>query len=108
LDFLSIVCTCIQAKRAIQEQLELSRQLTEKQDVHTDSEEEEGNKAEEAKDEPCSTFGSLIAHKDNPWGIDTTVQQKTTTASHQNTGNCYVVLLHTLSNFKAMMKVQGS
>ena len=53
----------------MQEQLELSRQLTEKQKLMLESEDEENNE-EIQDDDTTNTFGSLVAGEDNPWGID--------------------------------------
>lgn len=62
-----------QAKKALQEQLELSRQLTEKQRPVSDSEEEEEETRQDDKEDDTNVgFGSLVTDADNPWSIDKT------------------------------------
>lgn len=77
-----------QAKKAIQEQLELSRKLTEKQHTHADSDDNDDDDDEEDTNamDPTSTFGSLKADSNNPWGLDSNAHHEATTGSVQDNG----------------------
>ncbi|KXJ13105.1 U3 small nucleolar RNA-associated protein 14-like B [Exaiptasia diaphana] len=61
-----------EAKKALQEQLDLSRKLTEKQREMSESEEEEESGVLPEDDDESNTFGRLVAEADNPWSIDKT------------------------------------
>lgn len=65
---------CHQAKKLLQEQLSISRTLTEKtKESESDEEIEEpaqGEEAEGDQDEP-DAYGSLLTSEDNPWRLDT-------------------------------------
>ncbi|XP_031554380.1 U3 small nucleolar RNA-associated protein 14 homolog A-like [Actinia tenebrosa] len=71
-----------EAKKAIQEQLELSRKLTEKQQVHTESDDDDDDDTNAI--DPSSMFGNLKADSNNPWSLDTNTRHEKTTGSVQD------------------------
>ena len=80
-----MLCAVIsQARKALQEQLRISRNLTEKK-MASDSDKEEDlvHDAEvEEENTPSSTFGTLVTDKDNPWSIET----KASSTGNANSG----------------------
>lgn len=83
----------LQAKKLLQEQLRISRTLTEKKTVDSDSDEEveepgPGEGAEEGPDE-SDAYGNLLTSEDNPWRLDTkgTPQLAEAAASSLDDGN---------------------
>lgn len=81
-----------QAKKALQEQLELSRKLTQKQQERADSDDDHDDEEKEDTDavDTSKSFGSLKADGDNPWGLGSNVHHET--GSVQDNGKsrmCY-------------------
>ena len=80
-----MLCAVIsQARKALQEQLRISRNLTEKKMASDSDKEEDLVQDAEVEEEntPSSTFGTLVTDKDNPWSIET----KASSTGNANSG----------------------
>ena len=88
----------LQAKKLLQEQLRISRTLTEKKAVESDSDEEvegpaSGEGAEEHPD-ASDAYGNLLTSEDNPWRLDTKgTPQLAEAASSLDDGNFQLHLI---------------
>ena len=82
----------LQAKKLLQEQLRISRTLTEKT-VASESDEEMEAPAQDGgleDDEDKSTsYGSLLTSEDNPWRLDTVGTLRPENLSSLDNGNFY-------------------
>ena len=82
----------LQAKKLLQEQLRISRTLTEKT-VELESDEEMEASAQDAgfkdDEDKSDTYGSLLTSEDNPWKLDTTEILHQETSSSLDNGNLY-------------------
>ncbi|CAB4011002.1 U3 small nucleolar RNA-associated 14 homolog A-like [Paramuricea clavata] len=80
----------VQARQALSEQLRISRQLTETKTVESDSDEEEGNKAEDDAEIPENfrNFGLVGDSSENPWLLNDGKERENmneVTEEHENT-----------------------
>ena len=82
----------LQAKKLLQEQLRISRTLTEKT-VESESDEEMEAPAQdgglEDDEDTSATYGSLLTSDDNPWKLDTVGILHQENSSSLDNGNLY-------------------
>lgn len=90
----------LQAKKLLQEQLRISRTLTEKT-AESESDEEMEAPAQdgglEDDEDKSDTYGSLLTSEDNPWKLDTVGILHQETSSSLDNGNLYSQVLTLLN-----------